>query len=432
MAAEFQKAIDLALNNEKDTFTFLDDILIISHGTKEQHLEKLTRVLNKLDAENMAILVHKCKFGCREVEWLGFVINEYGTTPMQKKTDALINLPYPKTFKQLKSFMGSIHHLSKLIPNLAQLCDPLRPLLSTTNKFNFNWSEESGKAFKNILNAVKSITENRHFVSDRETRIFCDASREGIGAALEQDTPEGWATIAYASRFLNSCEQKYSVNELELLAAVWAVEHFKFYLYGRRFTLITDHQALVSVLKSNRGNKTYQSRLTRWIDRLIPFDFDIHHLAGSKMGLIDYVLRHPVDKPQSPAYWDKQFVVASVDDFVECVEFQDSSSNHISLNNHPINYPGTKELNRNENFACSNSVHTQTAITVPSQLFERSRSSLKRNSKHSKMSRQLQQGMAFTSVSSDNTTIPQRYADTHSVSPTNYASFNEFISKSPP
>ena len=214
------------------------------------------------------------------------------------------------------------------------------------------------------------------------------------------------------------------------MAAVWAIEQFKFYLYGRRFTLITDHQALVSVLKSNRGNKTYQSRLTRWIDRPIPFDFDIHHLAGSKMGLIDYIFRHPVGKPQSPAYWDEQFVVASFDDFVKCVEFQDSSSNNISLNSHSINYPGTKELNRNENIACSNSVHTQTAIIVPSQLFEKSRSSLKQNSKHSKMSRQLQQGM--TDNTTDNTTIPQRYADTNNFSPTNYASFNELISKSPP
>ena len=185
--------------------------------------------------------------------------------------------------------MGSIHHLNKFIPNLAQLCNLLRPLLSTANKINFHWSDENGKAFKNILNAVKNITENRHFVSDRETRIVCDSSREGVGAALEQDTPDGWATIAYASRFINSCEQKYSVNELELLAVVWAIEHFKYYLYGRRFTLITDHQTLVSALKSNRGIKTYQSRLTRWIDRLIPFDFDIQHLAGSKMGLIDYI-----------------------------------------------------------------------------------------------------------------------------------------------
>ena len=66
MPAEFQKAIDLTLNNEKDTFAFLDDILIISHGTKEQHIEKLTKVLNKLDTENMTILIDKCKFGCKK------------------------------------------------------------------------------------------------------------------------------------------------------------------------------------------------------------------------------------------------------------------------------------------------------------------------------------------------------------------------------
>ena len=76
MPSEFQKAIDLTLNNEKDTFAFLDDILIISHGTKEQHMDKLKKVLDKLDQKNMATSVNKCKFGCKEVEWLGFVINE--------------------------------------------------------------------------------------------------------------------------------------------------------------------------------------------------------------------------------------------------------------------------------------------------------------------------------------------------------------------
>ena len=299
MPAEFQKAIDLTLNNEKDTFAFLDEILIISHGTKESHMDKLERALDKLDQENMAISVNKCKFGCKEVEWLGFVINEYGTIPMHKKTDAITKLHHPTTFKQLKSFMGSVHHLNKFIPNLAQLCAPLRPLLSSASKFHYVWEQKHDKAFKTILTAVQNITENRHFVSNRETRIVCDES-DAIGAALEQETPDGWATVAYASRFLNTCETKLSVNELELLAAVWAIDHFKYYLYGRRFTLITDHQALVSALNSNKSNKTYQSRLTRWIDRLLPFDFDIKHLSGSKMGLIDYILRHPVGKPQPP------------------------------------------------------------------------------------------------------------------------------------
>ena len=50
MPVEFQKAIDLTLNNERDTFAFLDDILIISHGTKDDHINKLKRILDKLDA----------------------------------------------------------------------------------------------------------------------------------------------------------------------------------------------------------------------------------------------------------------------------------------------------------------------------------------------------------------------------------------------
>ena len=128
MPAEFQKAIDLTLNNEKDTFDFLDDIWTISHGTKEQHIDKLKKVLDKLDQENMAISLNKCKFGFKEVEWLEFVINEYGTIPMHKKTDVITKLQHPKTFKQLKSFMRSVHHLNKFIPNLAQLCTQLRPL----------------------------------------------------------------------------------------------------------------------------------------------------------------------------------------------------------------------------------------------------------------------------------------------------------------
>ena len=69
--------------------------------------------------------------------------------------------------------------------------------------------------------------------------------------------------MPYASRFLNTNEQKHSINELELLSVVWSIEHLKYYLYGSRFTLQTDHQALPSALKDNRGNKIYEIRLTR-------------------------------------------------------------------------------------------------------------------------------------------------------------------------
>ena len=122
----------------------------------------------------------------------------------------------------------------------------------------------------------------------------CDASRSGLGAALEQLTVDGWKPIAFTSRFLNSCEERYSVNEL--LGVVWAIEYFENYLYGKTFTVIADHRALLSIMKENRSNKSYNSRLTRWVDRLLPFQFDIEHLPGAKMGLVDYISRHPCQK----------------------------------------------------------------------------------------------------------------------------------------
>ena len=123
-------------------------------------MNKLKKVLDKLDAENMAIsLGRKSKLGCKQVELLGYVINNYGTIPMQKKTEAILQLKHSKTFKQLKSLMGSIHHLIKFIHNLAQLCTPLRPLLSTANKYHFTWDDSHEMVFKSTLDAVHIITE---------------------------------------------------------------------------------------------------------------------------------------------------------------------------------------------------------------------------------------------------------------------------------
>ena len=102
-----------------------------------------------------------------------------------------------------------------------------------------------------------------------------------------------WKPISYASRFLTELEAKYSINELELLAVVWAIEHFKNYVYGEKFGVVSDHKALQSVLKANKGIKTFSSRLTRWVDRLLPFDFSVIHAPGRTIGLADYLSRHP-------------------------------------------------------------------------------------------------------------------------------------------
>ena len=191
-----------------------------------------------LDQENLRINLAKCLFVNDKIEWLGHNITKTIITPLSNKTDAVGKLSAPSNLKEPRSFMGSAHHLGKFIPNLSQLCYPLRPLLKKNTKFI--WTDEHEKQLTLIKEKIAETTKNKHFNPDLETLIKCDASRKGLGCALKQRTPNGWHTVAFASRFLNSVEDGYSINELELLGVVWSIEHFKYYLYGKPFTVITE------------------------------------------------------------------------------------------------------------------------------------------------------------------------------------------------
>ena len=93
------------------------------------------------------------------------------------------------------------------------------------------------------------IAQIHYYDPKRDTRRKCDASHSGLGATLEQKTEDNeWVPIAFASRYLNVQEKKYSTNELELLAIVWAVDRFKHYLLGKELILATYHKALTLAL----------------------------------------------------------------------------------------------------------------------------------------------------------------------------------------
>ena len=87
------------------------------------------------------------------------------------------------------------------------------------------------------------------------------------------------------------------------------------YLLGNHFYILTDHKALVTYLKENRGNRRYQSRQTRWTDRLLALEFSISNISGINIGIADYLPRNP--KFRAPPQWnyDEQFVVKSIQNF---------------------------------------------------------------------------------------------------------------------
>ena len=110
MPAEIQKAIDCTLAGLDNTFCFLDDILIVSRGGIEKHLDLVRKSLIKLDQENLRINLPKCHFAKDKIKRLGHNIRQTGITPLLNKTDAIGKLSAPSNLKKLRSFMGSVHH----------------------------------------------------------------------------------------------------------------------------------------------------------------------------------------------------------------------------------------------------------------------------------------------------------------------------------
>ena len=98
MPAKFQKAIDCTLVGLKNNFCFLDDILIVSRGGIEKHLDLVRKCLKKLDQENLRINLAKCQFANKKIEWLGHNITQSGVTPLSSKTDAIGKLSAPTNF----------------------------------------------------------------------------------------------------------------------------------------------------------------------------------------------------------------------------------------------------------------------------------------------------------------------------------------------
>ena len=310
-------------------------------------------MITRLDEEGFALKLSKCDFSMNQLSWLGYDIDSEGYRPKRSKIDAVLALEPPKSLKQLRSFMDILNHLQRFLPNLQVHSDQLRPSLKASNRSKFVWGECQQTAFRNILQLIANITKMYHYDQGRNSRVKCDVSHSGLGAALEQEIENDvWVPIAFASRFLNDQEKKYSTNELELLVIVWSCELFRNYLLGNHFVVLTDHKAIILALKTNRGIKTHQSRLTRWADRLLPFDFDIFHISGCKLGIVDYLSRFPTFEAPRPSSFDEQYVVKCISRFFDACDYLDEWAKCCSLSEvSPV-------ISKNsQNFVLSNSIN---------------------------------------------------------------------------
>lgn len=285
--ATFQRLMDTVLLGIKgeSALVYLDDIIVYS-STLDQHAERLRNVLERLNCANLYVQLPKCTFAVREVEYLGHIVSGDGVKPDPKKIAAVANYPRPQNARDVRAFLGLVGYYRKFIKDFAGRTKPLTELLKKDSRFE--WAKSQEIAFKDLTKALCHKPVLRYPDFSKPFIVSTDASGTAIGAVLAQSHNGNEHPIAYASRQLNKAEKNYGATERELLALVWATKYFRCYLYGRKFTAVTDHSALRWMLSLRDPS----SRLTRWALRLSEFDYNVVHKPGKKHANADALSRH--------------------------------------------------------------------------------------------------------------------------------------------
>jgi hypothetical protein len=109
--ASFQRFINKVLQEYLHLFviTYLDDILIFSKE-KEEHMEHVNKVLEKLQEAKLKLKLKKCKFHIQETKFLGHWISTEGIHMDQNKVKAIVEWPRPKNVKEVQQFIRLVNY----------------------------------------------------------------------------------------------------------------------------------------------------------------------------------------------------------------------------------------------------------------------------------------------------------------------------------
>ena len=251
--ATFCRMMRSLLRDLDETDNFVDGILVHTEPFTN-HIKVLGQLLERLRKAKLTARPTKCVVAVTKVEFLGHVLGEGKVKQNPEKVLSIQSCSRPRTKKQVRSFIGLIGYYRKFIPNFSTVSAPLTDLTKKGKPMKVRWEPEHEDAFRSLISLLgkSPILCLPNF--DKNFVVRTDASETGIGAVLLQDYEGHKFPVYYASKKLLVREKSYSVIEKECLAVIWAVQKFQSYLYGKPFTLETDHEPLVYLNKAKCAN----------------------------------------------------------------------------------------------------------------------------------------------------------------------------------
>ena len=322
--ATFQRLMETCLKDLPNCFAYLDDIIIFSSGSLEDHMKKLEAVFQRLLACGLKLKPKKCHLMMKKIKYLGHIVSEQGIEADPEKVDAIQKWPLPSTVQELRQALGFLGYYRRFVKDYSKLAKPLHDLLKgVENKSRVNkktpvdMTEEATAAFQQLKEKLTSSPILAFADYSAPFELHTDASGQGLGAVLYQQQDGKLRVIAYGSRGLKPSETHYPAHKLEYLALKWAVcDKFKDYLYGNYCDVYTDSNPMSYVLSSAKLDATGH----RWLAELSLYDFKIHYRSGKLNADADGLSRLPKAPPEAEVDTEAVKAMCSATSLPEAVE----------------------------------------------------------------------------------------------------------------
>ncbi|XP_046585212.1 uncharacterized protein K02A2.6-like [Haliotis rubra] len=311
----FQKRMDKAFEDLKDTHPIVDDILI-SGRTIQEHDENLKEALETASKKGIKLNVDKLQLCQTEVKFFGELLTSEGMKPDPEKIEAVRQMETPTCKKELEGYLGMFTYLAQYAPSLSEKTHVLRELIK--NDSHWDWTSNHDRAFREIKDLITRSPGPVLQYFDRKKDVIpqVDASQNGVGAVLLQEK----GPVAYASKAMTDSQRNYAQIEKEMMAIVFGCENFHHYLFGKSFKVISDHKPLETIFK--KPLHAVPLRLQRMRIRLQMYDMTVQYTPGKEIPVADMLSRHFKET-------DKLLNINSLDDDVQAYV-------HMVISNLPI------------------------------------------------------------------------------------------------
>ena len=267
-SSAFQRIIDGVLYGltGKICKIFIDDVLIL--GTNfDEHCKNIENVFERLHKAQLTLRLIKCKFFQKSTKFLGHIVSEHGLRKQPEKLEKIKQMTFPKTLKELLSFLGSTGYYRRFCPSYAEIALPLTDLSRGGTKkmlrqTKVSWSPKGQSTFDKVKEALCEDNLLSHPDFDKPFHITTKAYDKTVEGRLEQKNDEGeLKPILYFSKKLNKAQQNYTQEEKELYGILNALRQCRYITLGYDTMIETDATCIRKVYGENKKEK---SRLVRW------------------------------------------------------------------------------------------------------------------------------------------------------------------------